>query len=254
MRPIDRLIVVVLLLLSHSLHAQDTLYFDVNYDPVPNLALARFVEVRNCDVPNPEKCVLRVFRADSMRLISVMKYANLYEGILNGRSSYWFPDGHLCYEISYENGLRQGQERCFYKNGQLKRLINWNSDTITGGSFFEEDGSPKKEVFQEDLYTADVYEPPVFPGGDKALSQYLVKMIQYPSNAREKNIQGLVIVSFVVGEKGTLSEIKVEKNVHALLDQEALRIVSKMPVWKPGRIGEIPVRVRLKLPVRFRLE
>lgn len=101
----------------------------------------------------------------------------------------------------------------------------------------------------------DVVEKmPSFPGGFEALMAYLEKSIIYPPEASRKKIEGRVIVQFIVSEKGKISDIKVAKKVDPLLDQEAVRVVRKMPRWNPGTHRDKPVKARYTLPITFRLD
>ncbi len=92
-----------------------------------------------------------------------------------------------------------------------------------------------------------------FPGGMKELITWLSSNIRYPEEAAKKDIQGQVVVKFVVGKDGSITNATVIKSVHPLLDREALRVVKKMPKWLPGRNGNKPVTSYFNLPVNFRL-
>lgn len=94
---------------------------------------------------------------------------------------------------------------------------------------------------------------PSFPGGPSRLFTYLSKNIKYPVEAEENNIQGRVIVSFVVERDGSITDISVIKSVHPLLDNEAIRITKLMPKWIPAKQNGETVRVRYTVPVTFRL-
>lgn len=98
-----------------------------------------------------------------------------------------------------------------------------------------------------------VEEMPSFPGGMPALSQYVTKELRYPKEARQMNIEGLVLVSFVVEKDGNISNASVLRGIGGGCDEEALRVVARMPAWKPGQQGGKPVRVRYTLPMRFKL-
>ena len=98
-----------------------------------------------------------------------------------------------------------------------------------------------------------VEDMPEFPGGTAALLEYLRKNIKYPAICRENNIQGRVIVSFVVNKDGAIVEPEVVKSVNPSLDKEAVRVISNMPPWKPGKQRGKPVRVKYTVPVNFRL-
>lgn len=99
----------------------------------------------------------------------------------------------------------------------------------------------------------DVQRLPTFPGGDQALFEFLNRNIRYPARAREIGIQGVAVLSFVVGKDGDISEVSVLKDPGAGCGKEALRVVGAMPRWIPGEANGHPVRVRFTLPVHFRL-
>lgn len=99
-----------------------------------------------------------------------------------------------------------------------------------------------------------VEEMPQFPGGAAALMQYLSKNIRYPEEAYKNNIQGRVIVNFIVETDGSITEAKVWRSIHPLLDAEALRVINAMPKWNPGMQGGKPVRVKYTVPVTFKLQ
>lgn len=95
---------------------------------------------------------------------------------------------------------------------------------------------------------------PSFPGGDEALMKWLSKNLKYPSSAQDAGIQGRVVVQFVVNKDGSIVEPKVVRSVEPALDKEAIRVVSAMPKWTPGKQRGKTVRVRYTLPVMFRLQ
>ena len=97
-------------------------------------------------------------------------------------------------------------------------------------------------------------EMPEFPGGMQECIKWLSKNIKYPTTAQEKGIQGRVIVQFVVERDGSITEPKVVRGVDPDLDKEALRVISIMPNWKPGKQKGEAVRVKYTLPVMYRLQ
>ena len=98
-----------------------------------------------------------------------------------------------------------------------------------------------------------VEQMPSFPGGISGLRTYLNQNIRYPAEAQETCVQGRVVVSFVVGKDGHISDVTVLRSVDPSLDKEAIRVVRNMPRWTPGKQGGEPVRVRYTIPVSFRL-
>ena len=97
-------------------------------------------------------------------------------------------------------------------------------------------------------------EMPEFPGGMQECMKWLGKNIKYPTTALEKGIQGRVIMQFVVERDGSITEPKVVRGVDPDLDKEALRVISIMPNWKPGKHKGEAVRVKYTLPVMYRLQ
>ena len=98
-----------------------------------------------------------------------------------------------------------------------------------------------------------VDEMPVFPGGQGALLEYLASHVKYPVVSQENHVQGRVIVSFVVECDGSIADVRVERSVDPSLDREAIRVVSSMPRWSPGKLNGYIVRVKYSVPVSFRL-
>ena len=109
---------------------------------------------------------------------------------------------------------------------------------------------PEEE--EEEIFMV-VEDQPEFPGGTAALLEYLRKNIKYPAICRENNIQGRVLVTFIVNKDGAIVEPEVVKSVNPSLDKEALRVIAGMPKWKPGSQRGKPVRVKYTVPVNFRL-
>lgn len=101
----------------------------------------------------------------------------------------------------------------------------------------------------------DVAEKMPHPqGGFSELFKYLRSCINYPPPAKKENIEGRVILTFIVEKDGSLTDIRVAKSVHPMLDEEAVRVVSTMPNWEPGEEDGNPVRVKFTLPITFRLD
>ncbi len=101
----------------------------------------------------------------------------------------------------------------------------------------------------------DVVETmPQFPGGPQELFGFLSKNIRYPKDAMEANIQGRVIVTFVVGKDGSINDARVVKSVNPSLDAEALRVINAMPNWTPGTQSGKAVNVKYTVPITFRLD
>lgn len=113
-----------------------------------------------------------------------------------------------------------------------------------------------KEIFEPEV--AEIFivveEPPKFPGGHDAMFDYLTNNLRYPPQAREEAAQGVVFLTFVIHEDGSVADVRVVRGVHHLLDAEALRVVGAMPAWTPGKQRGKPVKVQFTMPVKFTLK
>ncbi len=111
----------------------------------------------------------------------------------------------------------------------------------------------KKEPVKEEVFVA-VEQMPQFPGGDAELMKFLSKNIKYPTMAMENNIQGRVVVQFVVTKTGAIGEVKVIRSVDRDLDREAIRVCKSLPNFIPGKMNGQAVNVWYTLPVNFKLQ
>ena len=107
---------------------------------------------------------------------------------------------------------------------------------------------------KEKIWSCGVEQMPSFPGGQKALFEYLAANVRYPDDCEDTCVQGRVIVSFMVERDGCITEPKVVKSVYPSLDAEALRVVNGMPKWSPGKLNGEAVRIKYVIPVTFKVE
>lgn len=113
----------------------------------------------------------------------------------------------------------------------------------------------KKPEPVEDNRVFDVVEQkPQFPGGEAALLKYVVDHIRYPAMAQENNVQGRVVVQFVVTKTGSVGEVKVVRGKDPDLDKEAVRVVKSLPKFVPGKMNGHAVNVWYTLPIQFKLQ
>ena len=95
---------------------------------------------------------------------------------------------------------------------------------------------------------------PEFPGGMDGLMKYLAKNMRYPAKAKANNVQGRVVLKFIVDKQGCISDVEVVKSLDPECDAEAIRLIKNMPKWNPGKIDGEPVdRCSFTCPVIFNL-
>ena len=134
-------------------------------------------------------------------------------------------------------------------NGQDIKVVE-QDDIVTVEGEVE---APAQESPADDAFDV-VEQMPEYPGGPKALMEFLNNNVQYPAEAEKAGIQGRVIATFVVEKDGSISNAKVVKSVDPLLDAEAIRVISAMPNWIPGKQNGKVVRVKYTVPLSFHLD
>ena len=118
--------------------------------------------------------------------------------------------------------------------------------------------APKRGPSYDDVVSYNECDiPPLFlnsadPG--KFLKEWVYKYLKYPESAIRDGIQGRVMVDFIIGKDGKVTDVRVTRGVSEELDAEAVKVVAASPKWKPGRVDGEKVRTSISIPVEFRLE
>lgn len=197
---------------------------------VQGRVIAQFVVSKEGNITNPKivRSISPELDAEAIRIISLMPK--------------WKP------------GKQRGQDVA------VKYTVPINFNLGQGGATNQKTAIPKKiddygetQMYGETVYTlAD--NMPEFPGGNKALMDFIAKEMQYPAEAKNSNTQGRVIVQFVVDKDGNVKYQQIVRSVDPLLDQEAIRLMKSMPKWIPGKIKGEAVSTKYTVPVMFRLQ
>lgn len=224
---------------------QDTTFYDVNFKKVADFQSCNTYAVVFRDAADTNKVVEYTYYK-SGQIKSEINYKSYSNGIRDGYRKEWYETGQLKLAANYINDLIEGRLISFWENGQLKRDDLYANGKLIKGNVWFHTG---KELPYYDFFTL-----PEFPGGIDALVRYLSTSIIYPKEASRNGESGKVIVSFIVEKDGSISSIKVAKNVSKSLDEEAVRVISKMPKWKPGMEDGEYVRVKFNLPVSFKIK
>lgn len=169
--------------------------------------------------------------------------ANYRNDTLSGEYKKWYESGQLHYKRKYKHNMPQDTLEAYYESGNLRRTEVYDKGQLLTGKLYNEAGEEIKFFPMEQM--------PAFPGGENALLRWLGLNITYPKAARKAKAQGLVVISFIVEKNGQIADAEVIRGFHPEADAEALRVVNRMPQWKPGLQEGEPVPVRYTLPVRF---
>jgi len=231
--------------LSLALTAQEKIYYNSDWKSVPSAETATYYAevVRDKDSVNRAKVSWYFI---SGKKYSEKSYSDYEKGTLEGKLISWFENGQVKVEGMIVNGAFEGELKTYFENGQLKRDDKYAAGKLVSGTCFNRDG---KEIPHTDYMIVAS-----FPGGQPGWVNYLQSELKYPKKAIKGGIDGTVIVQFIVSKDGSISDISVNKSVSKELDAEAVRVISVMPNWKPGREDGELVRSYFKQPITFKIE
>lgn len=151
-----------------------------------------------------------------------------------------------CYEEGpYENGVRTGEWKGKHAKNLFTFVEYYQADTLVKGESTDSVGNK----YQYNI--ADL--KPEFGGGQGEMMKFLVKNIRYPEMEANETIQGRVYVGFYISLDGSVKNVSVKRWVSPGLDKEALRVVEKMPKWKPGLVRGVPMERKYILPINFKI-
>ncbi len=132
------------------------------------------------------------------------------------------------------------------------RIESTESSEETKIDFQPIDVQPEPDIPEViDFYIIE--QKPEFPGGNETIHKWISEHLVFPKIAKENNIDGTVYVEFVIDIDGSVTDIKIIRGVDPSLENEAYRVVSMMPKWKPGKQNGKPVKVIFRLPIKFKL-
>ncbi len=141
------------------------------------------------------------------------------------------------------------------KTQDLLSTTNLGTKTIKSDSSVVKDPlPPDPKPASNTGFTKWAQVMPSFPGGEAAMLDFLRKNIHYPASAREIDISGKVYLSFIVSSSGEISNVQVLHGIGGGCEEEAVRVVKKMPAWNPGLQNGNPVNVQFTLPISFQLK
>lgn len=224
--------------------AQDTTYYDAQGNKVAAMESWQEYKIIERNPADTNELVERMY-FNSGQIKFERAYNSYSEQKLHGKRKKWYENGQIQEDIDFENGKLNGQVLTYWDNGQLKRKDIYENDELVEGKVWNADGT-EAAYYDFQIMSA-------FPGGMDGLIQYLSKNVQYPRKSRRKGIQGRVLVAFIIEKDGSLSNVEVLEGVNDEIDAEAVRVIKRMPKWKPAMEDGEEVRVLFRMPIAFRL-
>lgn len=247
------LFIIALFVIPIYAYSQDTTYYDINDKKVESLKLARYYSISATDPTDSNRKIVRDFYLSgkirtekNFITILSMKADKEDDSKLDGKYREWYESGQLRADVDYTHGKINNQALTYWKNGQLKTQGIYKNGKFKSGKDFDSSGKVTElAVFDE---------APEFPGGEKALLEFISKNLLYSVELQEKGIQGQVLVRFAVAKDGSITNIELIKSSNSGLNEEALRVVRSLPKWKAGIQNEELVKVYFTVPINFKLE
>lgn len=223
---------------------QDTIYYDYDWNKVSSFKYTTYYQIVQHDKADTNRVTEKIY-FKSGQIKTEKSYAVYKDRKLDGKLKEWYESGQLRKDIDYKSGKLNGRLLTYWDNGKPKRIDRYENDKLIEGKCMNFDGIATIHY--------DYEKRPEFPGGTNELMQHLVKELKYPNKSRKEEIEGRVLVGFIVNKNGTISDIKIIQSVNKQLDEEAIRVVKKMPKWEPGMQDGEAVRVTFNLPIEYQL-
>jgi TonB family protein len=262
-----------LLILTFLLHAlilqSQKIFLDENKTQLNDSVKAKYFKlITTGDNPNVFKEVYFFITGEKESEIQYIKKSK--KNLKDGKSITWHKNGHIKSESNYINNELQGKYYSWQENGKLKSEIDYTENKYNGilTTYWQNGNIKRKDYFKKGKFKNGVcydssgnqikhydYEiMPAYKGGDQDLLNDISANLIYPEKSRFSGIQGTVIVRFVVKEDGAVDKIDILKGVNAELNNEAMRVVSKLNRFKPGSCDGEPTPVYYMVPINFILK
>ena len=168
--------------------------------------------------------------------------------VTNGNGLFYnvHENGKIEKKGNYKDCLKEGKWEGWYDDGKAYFQENYSEGKLTEGQSFDKEGQKRE-------YTVIGSQPePV--GGLASFYKYVSDSLVYPKYARRKGIEGKVFTQFVVDKDGSLIDIKILRGIGSGCDEEVIRLLKEVPKWTPGYHRGIPIKVRMMMPIVFKLK
>ena len=165
----------------------------------------------------------------------------------NGPETYYYDSGQVQMTGTNKNDEADGEWTGYYPSGKISGKAKFKKDKQISGTFYHEDGTRDKTI-------TEFWRDSEFPGGPPRWLRFLNKTLKYPDSAVNHDIEGTVVVEFIVSKEGKVYDLKVAHSVDKYLDEEALRVMRQSPDWTPAITGGILSESYKKQPIVFKLQ
>ncbi len=168
------------------------------------------------------------------------------KGLQHGKQEAWYESGQQKWVSNYDKGKLDGETKSYHSNQKPKREDIYRQGKLLNGQCFNENGAPVPHYLFEVM--------PEFPGGQKAMFQFLGNNMRIPKDMQKAKQSGHIILSFVVGRDGQVGHIQVVKTTHESLARNAVQMLEAMPRWIPGTQDGEAVPVKYTVPYKIKVD
>lgn len=233
------------LFLSLSMMAQDTLYFVKDGLKTGIRSKATYYQTQVNENNRSKKMIERqYYMTDQLKQETF--YSDATKKKKEGTQKSWNPSGQLKSSVDYVDNKMHGNILTYWDNGQLKRRDVFENGLFKSGVCYNTEGVQTDHT--------EFYRMAEFPGGEKALVQFIKDNVRYPSVAAEQGTSGRVVVKFVILKDGNVSKIAIKTSVSPELDAQAISVVEKMPKWSPAIYDGETIDFWYILPIVYKLD
>jgi protein TonB len=237
---------IIVYFIATSIFAQnriDTLYYDANWKICDSIS-ASFLTISYYEDSSENNGSIKTLNVLG-KIISECKYFDLAQK-KRENCKYFHENGTLKSILHYKNGKLHGELNTYYNSGQIKRRDVYDNGKLVDGKCYSSTGN--------DTTYFDYISSAIYPGGDLELFKIIYSNLNYPQKAINANIAGKVIVKFTIDKEGIVKEPVIEKSIHPLLDEEALRVVSLIGKWTPSLEDGEKISIVYRVPINFKIE
>ncbi len=245
MKIIRYLLCIGFLCLSICSFAQDTLYFYKDGSKAVIRSKAAYYQTLVKENIQSNKLIERKYFMTN-QLKEETYYLDLTKKKKEGTQRSWNENGQLKSAVDFVDNKLHGNVMTYWDNGQLKRHDLFQNDLFQSGVCYTAEGV-------ETTHT-EYYRRAEFPGGDKALMQFIRDNVRYPMAAAEQGVSGRVVVQFVILKDGSVSKVSIKTGVTPELNAQAISVVKAMPKWTPGIYDGEPFDFWYVLPIVYNLK
>lgn len=219
-------ILIVFLFLSSVSYAQDTTFYDLDWNKTMQVYNAKYYKVVKNDTVKKDIRIIESIYTTAGKLKSQKSYLNYTRRLLDGNSKEWYDSGQLKKDVNYKKGLLHGSVLTYWENGNAKRIDKFANGRATEKACYGKAGE-KLEYFEYSI-------APEYPTGEDGLISHIARTTKYPRNSRENNIQGEIIIGYNINEDGSISNFEIIKGLNDELNNESIRVISTLSKYKPA--------------------